>query len=270
VNATRDDGLMLEARDLRAGYHHGRRTTTVLDVPALAARAGELVAVIGPNGAGKSTLLRTLVGAQPPLAGEARLGGTPLAHLDRRERARRIAVVLTDRVDPGLLTVGDVVLLGRHPHTGFTGYVTPRDVEISRAAAGRLGVHLLWDRPFQELSDGQRQRALVARALAQEPSVLVLDEPTAFLDIGGRIELSLVLSDLAHGHPSLAVVVATHDLELALDRADRVWLVHGGSVLDRPPGELVAAGALAAAFGAADAPPRVARALWRAIGGGDR
>ena len=134
-------------------------------MPALAAHAGELVAVIGPNGAGKSTLLRTLVGAQTPLAGDASLDGVSIAHLDRRERARRIAVVLTDRVDPGLLTVGDVVLLGRHPHTGFTGYVTPRDLEISRAAAERLGVR----RALGSTLRGTLRRATPARASGPRP-----------------------------------------------------------------------------------------------------
>ena len=178
-----------------------------------------------------------------------RLDGTSLADLDRRERARRIAVVLTDRVDPGLLTVGDVVELGRHPHTGWSGYLTAEDVEIAHAAAAHLGVLAMWDRPFAVLSDGQRQRVLVASALAQRPRVLVLDEPTAFLDLGGRIELTLTLAELAHtahlvaGAPTasdaaMAVIVATHDLELALAHADRVWLVDGGTVVDRAPAEL--------------------------------
>ncbi len=277
----RSEPAVLGATGLVAGYRHGRHTSAVVEVPALAAHAGELVAVIGPNGGGKSTLLRTLVGAQTPLAGDASLDGASIAHLDRRERARRIAVVLTDRVDPGLLTVGDVVLLGRHPHTGFTGYVTPRDLEISRAAAKRLGVLALWDRPFGELSDGQRQRVLVARALAQQPRVLVLDEPTAFLDIGGRIELTVTLADLAHGHTdvtgtdtdidadgrdALAVVVATHDLELALAHADRVWLVDRGTVHDRTPAELMSDGTLVASFSTPGLPARVATALRAALG----
>ena len=235
----------LEAHDLVAGYHRGRTRTPVLDVASLIAPAGQLVAVIGPNGGGKSTLLRTLIGAQPPLRGVVRLDGTSLADLDRRERARRIAVVLTDRVDPGLLTVGDVVELGRHPHTGWSGYLTAEDVEIAHAAAAHLGVLAMWDRPFAVLSDGQRQRVLVARALAQRPRVLVLDEPTAFLDLGGRIELTLTLAELAHtahlvtgpvdgdDDAAMAVIVATHDLELALAHADRVWLVVGGTVVDR-------------------------------------
>jgi iron complex transport system ATP-binding protein len=222
----------------------------VLEAASLRAAAGRLTAVIGPNGGGKTTLLRTLVGSQPPLSGEVYLDEVELRRLDRTERARKVAVVLTDRVDPGLLTVGDIVLLGRHPHTGWRGDLTAEDIRIAEGAASRLGVARLWDESFAVLSDGQRQRVLVARALAQQPTVLVLDEPTAFLDIAGRVELSLVVADLARD--GLAVVVSTHDLDLALSYADRVWLVADGTVTDNSPAELANNGALAKAFLPAD------------------
>lgn len=240
------DANVLAAVDLVAGYRHGRRSLPVVEVAALSAPAGQLTAVIGPNGGGKSTLLRTLVGSQPPLAGDVFLGGTELRRLDRLERARSVAVVLTDRVDPGLLTVGDVVLLGRHPHTGWRGDLTEDDELIAHAAATRLGVDGMWQRPFGELSDGQRQRVLVARALAQQPTLLVLDEPTAFLDIAGRVELTLMVADLARD--GLAVIVSTHDLDLALSHADRIWLVAEGEVTDHSPEELITGGLLARAF----------------------
>lgn len=237
---------VLEARDLVAGYRHGRRSVPIVSVDRLTASPGSLVAVLGPNGSGKSTLLRTLVGAQPALAGDVLLDARPMHPRDRVERARHIAVVLTDRVDPGWLSVGDVIALGRHPHTDWRGTLRPDDLAAARGAADRLGVGHLWEHPFSELSDGQRQRALVARALAQEPSVLVLDEPTAFLDIAGRVELTLALVGLAR--LGLSVVVATHDLDLAMSYADRVWLVAGGAVRDRTPGELVESGRLIEAF----------------------
>lgn len=238
--------IAVEAVDLVAGYRHGRRSLPVLQVASLGAPAGQLTAVIGPNGSGKSTLLRTLVGSQRPLSGEVFLDGTELHRLDRVEQARKVAVVLTDRVDPGLLTVGDVVLLGRHPYTGWRGDLTAEDERIAHAAAVRLRVDGMWQRPFAELSDGQRQRVLVARALAQQPTVLVLDEPTAFLDIAGRVELTLMVAGLARD--GLAVIVSTHDLDLALSHADRIWLVAGGTVTDNSPAELAGNGALAKAF----------------------
>ena len=248
----RDAGqvAVVEAVDLVAGYRHGRRSSPILDVASLRAPAGQLTAVIGPNGSGKSTLIRTLVGSQRPLAGDVFLDGIALNRLDRLERARRVAVVLTDRVDPGLLTVGDVVLLGRHPYTGWRGDLIAEDERIAHAAAQRLGIDSLWHQPFAELSDGQRQRVLVARALAQQPTVLVLDEPTAFLDIAGRVELTLMVADLARD--GLAVIVSTHDLDLALSHADRIWLVAAGTVTNNSPGELAAGSALATAFLPAD------------------
>jgi iron complex transport system ATP-binding protein len=242
--------IAVRADDLVAGYRRGRRALPIIEVASLRAAAGQLTAVIGPNGGGKSTLLRTLVGSQPPLSGKVFLDGVELRRLDRVERARKVAVVLTDRVDPGLLTVGDIVLLGRHPHTGWRGDLRAEDIRIAEGAAARLGVDGLWNEAFAVLSDGQRQRVLVARALAQQPSVLVLDEPTAFLDIAGRVELSLIVADLARD--GLAVVVSTHDLDLALSHADRVWLVAGATVTDNSPAELANGGALAKAFLPAD------------------
>jgi iron complex transport system ATP-binding protein len=213
------------------------------------ARPGELPAVVGPNGAGKSTLLRTLVGAQNPLRGEVTVGGRPLGSLSPPARARHLAVVLTDRVEPGRLTVGDVVLLGRHPHTGWTGRATVGDVDVARAAADRVGAGHLWTRPFAELSDGQRQRVLVARALAQEPALIVLDEPTAFLDLPGRAALTAMLGRLVR-EAGVAAIVSTHDLDLALGHADVLWVVDRGSVVTGAPEDLLADGTLSRAFAA--------------------
>jgi iron complex transport system ATP-binding protein len=258
---TAPDHEALVATGLVAGYRRGRRERPVVAADRLVAARGRTTALLGRNGSGKSTLLRTLVGAQRPLAGEVTVDGVPLRSLGRADRARRLAVVLTDRVDPGLLTVGELVGLGRHPHTGWRGRLDTADRDAARRAAATVGVEGLWDAPFGELSDGQRQRALVARALAQEPALLVLDEPTAFLDVPGRLSLTAALSDLART-AGIAVVVATHDLDLALAHADVTWLAHEGRVHASTPESLVADGTLAAAFGPAALPtPRAGTKL---------
>ncbi|MEU9251988.1 ABC transporter ATP-binding protein [Streptomyces sp. NPDC048270] len=223
---------------------------TVLSGLDLEARAGELTVLLGPNGAGKSTLLRTLCGLLPPLAGRIRLGGAGIAHEPPAALARRLAVVLTDRIDAGLLSVRELVGLGRHPHTGFTGRLAPADHAAVRWALEAVGADHLAERPAAELSDGERQRVLTARALAQEPEVVLLDEPTAFLDVPSRVALTVLLRDLARDR-GLTVVVSTHDLELALRVADAVWLVDRDSrVHAGAPEDLIRTGAVGAAFDA--------------------
>lgn len=237
----------LRVTDLTAGYRSGRRSTPVLQVASLTARHGELTVVVGPNGGGKSTLLRTCTGTLAPLAGEVTIAGEPLQQIDRRRRAQLLAVVFTDRPDAGLLSVGEVIALGRQPYTSWSGALAAADVRAARRAAELVGIDDRWGQRFDELSDGLRQRALIARALAQEPSVLVLDEPTAFLDLPGRVEVTALLTELA-GDVDLAVIVSTHDLELVLGHADHAWVVAAGTVGEGAPAALVRDGTFAAAF----------------------
>ncbi|MHC5705264.1 ABC transporter ATP-binding protein [Streptomyces tirandamycinicus] len=245
----------LATRGLAVGYRTraprrrgaGRAVLSGLD---LRARAGELTVLLGPNGAGKSTLLRTLCGLLPPLDGRVLIGGGDLARTPPAALARRLAVVLTDRVDPGLLSVRELAGLGRHPHTGFTGRLTAADRAAVEWSLEAVGAGHLADRPAAELSDGERQRVLTARALAQEPEVVLLDEPTAFLDVPSRVALTVLLRDLARDR-GLTVVVSTHDLELALRVADAVWLVdHDRRVHTGAPEDLIRSGAVAGAFDA--------------------
>ncbi|MFG3407568.1 ABC transporter ATP-binding protein [Streptomyces sp. NPDC048142] len=249
----RDGGLVTQG--LAVGYRTrspcGRRTgRAVLSGLGLQARAGELTVLLGPNGAGKSTLLRTLCGLLPPLGGTVLIGGADLARQSPTALARRLAVVLTDRVDPGLLSVRELAGLGRHPHTGFTGRLTAADHAVVAWSLKAVGADHLADRPAAELSDGERQRVLTARALAQEPEVILLDEPTAFLDVPSRVALTVLLRDLARDK-GLTVVVSTHDLELALRVADAVWLVDRDSrVHAGAPEDLIRSGAVSAAFDA--------------------
>ena len=212
---------------------------------------GQLTSLIGPNGAGKSTLLRTVCGLQPALGGTIDVGGTELTTLEPAELARTIAVVLTERVDPGMLSVREVVGLGRTPHLSVGGRLRESDHRIVAEAMAAAGVTELAQRHLGQLSDGQRQRVMVARALAQQPRLLVLDEPTSFLDIPSRVELLDMLARLARDE-GIAVLVSTHELELALRLSDQIWLLTDDGpepgLVTGTPGELAGSGRIGAAF----------------------
>lgn len=239
-------GPLLTARGLVAGYG-GRRGRTVLDRVSVELAAGEMVGVLGPNGAGKSTLLRTLAGMQPALGGELTVEGESLAMLSPRQRARRIGVVLPERVAPGMLRGADLVALGRYPRTGWSGRLGRTDLEVVERMMRAVGAGHLAGRDVAALSDGERQRLMIARALAQEPRLLILDEPTAYLDLPGRVEVMHLLARLA-GEGS-AVLISTHDLDLALRTAVRVWLIDRcGGLRAGTPAELLRAGAFEQAF----------------------
>ncbi len=237
---------LLAARDLTAGYG-GRRGRMVLDGVSIEISAGEMVAVLGPNGAGKSTLLRTLAGMLPALGGSIELDGEHLESLSARRRARRIGVVLPEGVAPGMLCGSELVALGRYPRTGWSGRLGPGDLEVVERTMRLVGASHLAARDVATLSDGERQRLMIARALAQEPGLLILDEPTAHLDLPGRVEVMALLARLAQA--GSAVLISTHDLDLALRTAGRVWLLgHGGEMRFGTPVELLRAGAFEQAF----------------------
>ena len=240
---------VLASNELAAGYYLGPgRERLVLETPKLCLRAGDLVCVLGPNGCGKTTLIRTLIGLLPPLRGEVLLAGTPLRKIDRNERARRLAAVLTDRIDPGFLTVGELVALGRLPYTPWSGRMNTEDQSVVRRAITAVGLDALGDRRIWEISDGERQKAMIARAVAQRPELLVLDEPTAFLDLPSRVEVLQLLKRLA-GDGGEAVLLSTHELDLALRLADTLWLIDGRGRLEcGAPEDLVLNGAVARAF----------------------
>lgn len=240
---------LLRADALTIGYRRGRREPLILAAGLeLSLAAGEMICLIGPNGAGKSTLLRTLAGLQPPLQGQVTLAGVDLQQLDARERARRLATVLTGPVAVGMLGVRDMVALGRHPHTGWSGRLRARDEAAIDAALAAVNAEELAWQPFDQLSDGQRQKVHLARALAQEPLLLLLDEPTAWLDLARRAELMALLRRLARKQ-GCAILLSTHDLELALRHADRLWLMNDtGTLQAGAPEDLVLSGALSTAF----------------------
>lgn len=234
---------------LSIGYRQPRKTDKVIAENLSAElRAGELICLLGPNGAGKSTLMRTLAGMQAPMGGIIQLQGRSLATYSTLELAKQLAVVLTERVEVGNLSAYALVGLGRHPYTNWQGRLTADDEAIVQWALTITNSVALASREVSELSDGERQRVMIARALAQQPSLIILDEPTAFLDLPRRVDVMRLLRTLAR-KTGTAILLSTHDLDLALRSADQVWLLApGGGFSVGTPEELVLNGAFEAAF----------------------
>ena len=242
---------LLKLLDLSVGYRVSRaRHHTVASGIRQEIRRGQLVCLIGPNGAGKSTLMRTLAGMQAPLKGSVLLDCSDLQRMSKLELARRVSVVLTSKIGLGQMTAWDLAALGRMPFTNWSGRLTPKDEEIVATALRDAGALAFSDRLVAELSDGERQKVLLARALARQPKLMILDEITAFLDLPRRIVVMTILRDLVRSGDR-AILLSTHDLELALSMAATVWLLpKDGSLVSGAPEDLVLNGAFAKAFAA--------------------
>jgi iron complex transport system ATP-binding protein len=232
------DGLVVEARRRR-----------ILDVPSLSIAAGARVAIVGPNGAGKSTLLRCLTGVLEPGQGEVRLDGTPILRLDRRDVARTIAVVPELTALPFEMAADELVALGRLPHDPPLTGLRAADRAAIDAAIERVGIAELRHRDVRELSMGERQLVFIAVALAQAAPILVLDEPTAHLDIRHQVEVMRLLVDL-HERDGTTVIAVLHDLALAAHFFDRVVVMAEGRVVaDGPPDETLDDARIQGVFG---------------------
>jgi iron complex transport system ATP-binding protein len=238
----------LTATKLSIGYSHRGQETCVAEALNLALNAGEFICLLGPNGAGKSTLIRTLAGMQAPLSGSLKLQGQTFHSIPPRERARMISVVLTEALPIGMMDAYSLVALGRHPYSGWLGGLNQNDKECIKWAFKAVGAEGLEARQIAELSDGERQKVSIARALAQEAQVMLLDEPTAFLDLPRRVELMTILRNLAH-RESMGLLLSTHDLDLALRFADRLWILGpNGELTQGYPEALAMNGDFANAF----------------------
>lgn len=215
---------VITATDLCIGYRSGKQEKRVHEHLSFQLFPGELTCLLGANGTGKSTLLRTLSASQPALAGELLVEGKPLAAYSEKERSRTIGVVLTDKTQAGGLTVYELVALGRQPHTGFFGRLNRADHAIIREALDAVSISHKAQSYTAELSDGERQKVMIAKALVQECPLILLDEPTAFLDVVSRIEIMTLLHRLAVEQKK-AILLSTHDIEQALVLADKLWLL---------------------------------------------
>lgn len=248
-NTSSPDSVVLSATGLETGYRSGRHTKLVAGPFDLSLPASAVTCLLGPNGVGKSTLLRTLACELKPLAGCIQDGhGRSFNDVSLRDVARMISVVFTSATNAGGLTCGEVVALGRQPYTGFFGRLSGADRSIVEQSLEAVGIASLASRYMATLSDGERQKVMIARALAQQTPVMILDEPTSFLDVASRLEVMDLLQRLASEF-STAVLLSTHDVADALAISDRLWLLApGGHFTEGAADEVVASGAMDSLF----------------------
>ncbi|MBQ7180362.1 MAG: ABC transporter ATP-binding protein [Bacteroidaceae bacterium] len=230
---------VIELANLTTGYGQHVVTSHIHAV----LQPGQLISLLGPNGVGKSTLLRTLGAFQPPLGGEIRVGGQPVSQMSSTQLSRIIGVVLTERPDIQNMTVRDMVSMGRSPYTGFWGRLTTDDEALVDEAMQQTGVTQLADRMINTLSDGERQKVMIAKALAQHTPIILLDEPTAFLDFPSKVEMMRLLGRLAHQMQKI-IFLSTHDVEMALQLSDSLWLMTKEGITTGSPAQLAQDGTI--------------------------
>ena len=230
-------------KNLSIGYRSKNGIRKVAEGINAAIRSGELTCLLGANGVGKSTLLRTLSAFQPALSGEVFICGNELTSYSDKELSRLIGVVLTEKPDIRNMTVRELVALGRSPYTGFWGTLHDTDWQVVDEAIDAVRIESLRERMVHTLSDGERQKVMIAKALAQQTPVIFLDEPTAFLDFPSKVEMMQLLRRLATEEQK-TIFLSTHDVELALQLTDRIWLMEPDALYVGTPRELATEGVL--------------------------
>ncbi|WP_051199122.1 ABC transporter ATP-binding protein [Butyrivibrio hungatei] len=237
----------MKIEHLSAGY----RGKAVVPEVSLDIKKGEIISFIGPNGAGKSTLLKTLYRDLSPVAGAVFVDGGDVSKMPLKELARKMSIVTTDRIKPEHMTCREVVMAGRLPYTDGFGVLGKEDRQAAEDAIALMKIEGFADKQFSNLSDGQKQRTLIARAIAQSPEYLVMDEPTSYLDIRYRMELMEVLEVLAK--KGVTIVMSIHELELAVSVSDRLLLVYDdGKTLCKTPSEVMEEGLIRDLFSLTD------------------
>ncbi|WP_296701162.1 ABC transporter ATP-binding protein [Algoriphagus sp.] len=220
----------ISGKNLSLGYLKGNIKKTILKDLNFSLQTGELTCLLGPNGVGKSTLVKAILGEVKPFIGTISVRGKEIKEYTNAELAKELAVVLTEPILPGNMTVAQLVALGRTPYTNWTGKLGNLDMEKVDQALSATKIAYLKEERLSEISDGQRQKAMIARALAQDGKIMILDEPTAHLDLVNRYEIMHLLRDICMNEEK-AILVVTHDLEIALETADRFWLMNCGMPL---------------------------------------
>lgn len=246
-------GIMTTSTDIlslvgiEAGFIESRRKSLLLHEVNLTAKKGEVVSLIGANGSGKSTLLKIIASLVKPLAGTVELASRRVTDYSVNELAGLLAFVAAGSSVPLAMRVEELVSLGRFPHTNWIGRLKEDDLISIRESLNSVGMLHLRERPLYKLSDGERQRAVIARALAQDPELILLDEPTAFLDLPNRYDLIYLLRKLAEERGK-CVVLSTHDMEVAARESDKLWLIHNHMVTEGAPEDLILSGVLTTLF----------------------
>jgi iron complex transport system ATP-binding protein len=244
-----DQDIILKADDLTIGYTYKKEgDLIILSDLNLEVHAGQVLCILGPNGSGKSTLLRTVAGIQPALDGRVRVLGEDVNTHNPRKLARMLSVVLTDRIEVRNLTVFQLVSMGRYPYNDWLGRLGPEDKAIVEKSIAQVNLTEYMHRDVDELSDGEQQRVMIAKALTQDTPLIILDEPTAHLDLPNRVEIMRLLRDLAN-NTGKAILLSSHDLDLALQSSDWLWIIpKGGPVVQGVPEDLVLNGTFEASF----------------------
>ncbi|MGC1390687.1 MAG: ABC transporter ATP-binding protein [Bacteroidales bacterium] len=233
---------ILSLDSLKIGYASGRKENVLLPPLTASANSGELVAVIGRNGIGKSTLLRTLTGLQKPLGGDIFCDNKNVRDYSRMEFALKVGYISTEIVKVSNMSVYDLVALGRFPHTNWIGRIELKDHEVILDALKKTSMELFSRKLVSELSDGERQKSMIARILAQDTSIMIMDEPTAFLDIAGKYEIFHLMHKLSRNSDK-TIIFSTHDLQMAISQSDKIWLILDNNLIEGAPEDLMIAGA---------------------------
>ena len=238
---------IIQTHQLSVGYKTGSQTRAILNNLDISVNQGELIAIIGQNGIGKSTLLRTVAHLQEPLGGDVMVYGKPLGSFSRNEFAQKVSFVSTEILKLNHCTVRQMVSFGRSPYTNWFGQLTSNDETLISEAMEMVGIAPLANRYINEISDGERQRVMIARTLAQDTDIIVLDEPTAFLDMPNKYEVIHLLGDLTR-RKKKTILFTSHDLNIAMREADRLWLITPNAFVDGAPEDLVLRHAISGLF----------------------
>lgn len=230
----KEETIILSANEIGIGYRNGKDVTAVAENVSVQLKKGSLTALIGANGIGKSTLLRTLTGIQKPLQGEVMLNGKNIISYSSKALAQKLSIVLTEALPPSNLSVFELTALGRQPYTNWLGILAEEDIAKANEALQMVQLEHLADKKHYEISDGQLQKVLIARALAQDTPLIVLDEPTTHLDLLHKVSLLKLLKQLTE-KTGKSILYSTHDLDLALQLSDEVIVMTSEDVIQNTP-----------------------------------